>query len=66
MLPRAEIPSHLTDGQVHSIEPADDHVCSKPGHRREKSRGKLFGIPFVAIAGPPVEYPWPQVQNQKL
>ena len=58
---RTETPLHLTDGQVNSIELTDGHVCSIGGHRWEKSGGKLFGIPFMAIGGPPVEQTWPSV-----
>ena len=58
---RTETPLHLTDGQVNSIEPTDGQVCSIRGHRWGKSGGKLFGIPFMAIGGPPVEQTWPPV-----
>ena len=58
---RTEIPLHLTDSQVNSIEPIDGHVLLIRGHRWKKSGGKLFGIPFMAIAGPPVEQRWPPV-----
>ena len=59
--PHTETSLHLTDGQVNYIEPTDGHVCSISGHRWEKSGGKLFGIPFSAIDGLPVEQPWPPV-----
>ena len=50
---------NLTDGQVNSMEPTDGHVCSIRSNRWEKSGGNLFGIPFMAIGGPPVEQTWP-------
>ena len=63
---RTETPLHLTDGQANSTESTDDHVCSIPGHRREKSGCKIFGIPFMAIGGPTVEQPWPSVRIGKF
>ena len=63
---RTETSLHLTDSQVSSTEPTDGHVCSIPGHRWEKSGGKLFGIPFMAISGPPVEQPWPLVRIRSV